>query len=309
MLIFPVGLAYMAKLIIAWPLTFLLLIAGAAFAFGAVLQVSAFIFGAVLLYVFIRTCTSLPAPELLWIKWIFQCLAGLLGDIRLHGGGAEDASGTRPTRPTIYAYHPHGLYAVAPLVHILRGDISASLVTIPLAAHFPVVSLITRTLGIISSDKENLRRVLKGGGSIAILIGGVREAEETAVNTMRLCADKTGIFELAIETDAQIVPVISYGENEIFRVWKPLGWFQDALKRLIHLKILLPYAGDILKLLRGGCPQVDSYMGAGLAAGAAGGSVETLRDEYKRAFEELYSRTRPAGYGEKIEWLDRVERI
>ncbi len=290
----------MAKLIIAWPLTFLLLVAGSAFAFGAILQISAVIFGCVLLYVLIRTCTNLRAPELAWMGWIIRWLARQLEGFKLHEAAAAPAT----TGPTIYAYHPHGLYAVAPLVHVLRRDISAALVTLPIAANFPVVSLLTRQLGITSSDKDNLRSLLQAGKSIAILIGGVREAEEATPRAMRLFAERTGIFELAIETGATIVPIMSYGENEIFRPWKPLGWFQDILKKFAHVKVILPHLGDIWQLITNGCPRVDTYMGAPIVIDEAAHTVATLRDKYKSALNDLYVKTKPAEYESPgIEWL------
>ena len=303
MFVFPVGLAYMAKLIIAWPLTFLLLIAGSAFAFGCILQISAVIFAIVLVYVLIRTCTNIGAPELAWMGWIIRWLARQLDGFVLKG--AADVANEQPTdKPLIYAYHPHGLYAVAPLVHTLRQDISASLVTLPIAANFPVLSILTRQLGITSSDKENLRTHLRDGKSIAILIGGVREAEEATPRAMRLFAERTGIFELAIETGATIIPVMSYGENEIFRPWKPLGWFQDILKKVAHIKVILPHLGDIWGLLTNGCPRVDTYMGDPIYVGEGTYTVSTLREKYKSALNDLYVKTKPPTYEcAEIEWL------
>ncbi len=160
-----------------------------------------------------------------------------------------------------------------------------------------------KTLNIISSDKANLRSTLSAGGNIAILVGGIREAERTAANEMSLCADRKGIFEIAIETGAEIIPTLCYGENEIFRVWKPLGVIQDYIKRWMHFTVILPYMSDIIRLVTNGCPHVKTYMGVPIRA-SGDDTVDTLRVKYMTAFDELYAATRPATYsGEKITWI------
>jgi hypothetical protein len=295
MLILPSGIAILSKLLIAWPLAFLLLFSSIGFAIGSIIQLSSIIAAIVLIYILIRSCFNFPAPELQWLRWVFRWLAS-------HLDGIEPAAIPSATQPTIYAYHPHGLYAVTPLVHMLRGDISASLVTVPFAANFPIMSVILRTLGITSSDKENIREHLQANKNIAILVGGVREAEETRAGEMRLCASRKGIFEVAIETGSHIVPILCYGENEIFRVWKPFSSIQNIIKNITRFTLILPYMGDIFTLLMRGCPNVKSHIGEPILP-TENDTVDTLREKYKAAFIKLYAATRPPEYKNDIVWI------
>jgi hypothetical protein len=289
---------WLAKLIIAWPLTLALFLALTGFAIGAILQVSAIITAVVIVYLLIRTCIDAPAPELAWLRTVAAFVARGLPGI---GTPTVTASPTPlPTAegPCIYACHPHGYLAIAPLVHVLRGDISAALVTTPLAANFPGASVILKTLGIISSDRDSIRAALRAGRSVAVLVGGSREAEATEAGKMTLCADRRGIFEIATETGVPIVPVLSYGENEAFAVWKPAGAWQDWLKRWLHFTVLLPHAADFWKLACNWGPKIDTYIGPAISG--------PTQEAYREAFEALYEQTRPASYGAApITWITR----
>ena len=53
--------------------------------------------------------------------------------------------------------------------------------------------------------------------SVSVLPGGVREMMESAPGTLRLVLkNRTGVFRMALETGTPIVPVLTYGENELF---------------------------------------------------------------------------------------------
>ena len=265
---------WLAKLIIAWPLTLALAATLIGFCIGAALQVSAIIAAIIIVYLIVRTVFDFPAPELRWIQSIVRWVAGHMSWIKIAGG---PGTGAGPAAPTIFACHPHGYLAIAPLIHVLRGDISASLVTTPLAANFPGVGFILRQLGIISSDKETIRDTLKAGKSVAILVGGSREAEVTEAGKMKLCADRRGIFEVARDLGVKIVPVLSYGENETFSVWKPRGIWQDWLKRIFHFNVILPTRWNFTT-------PIETHIGDAIDAT---GTVDEIRERYKAAFEGL----------------------
>jgi hypothetical protein len=291
---------WLAKLIIAWPLTLALAATLIGFCIGAALQVSAIIAAIIIVYLIVRTIFDFPAPELRWIKSIVRWVAGNMSWIKI--ADSAGGPGTGQQAPTIFACHPHGYLAIAPLIHVLRGDIPASLVTTPLAANFPGVGFLLRQLGIISSDKETIRDTLKAGKSVAILVGGSREAEVTEAGKMKLCADRRGIFEVARDLGVKIVPVLSYGENETFSVWKPRGIWQDWLKRIFHFNVILPTKWNFTT-------PIETHIGD---AFDATGTVDEIRERYKAAFEELVGRAPTQAQAQaqaqnlKIEWISRT---
>jgi hypothetical protein len=284
-------------LLLLWPITFLLICSGVIFAIGAAIQMSAIIAGLILFYIIVRMLYNFPAPEWAAVRAVFAWLARRFKEVHVHGGAvAAAAAAAAAAKPTIYAYHPHGLYAIAPLIHHLRHEFDATrLVTLPLVTSIPGISILMKHLGIISSNKDSLREALRANQNIAITIGGVKEAEATEPNKMILSTDKKGIFELAIETGAQIVPIITHGENELFGApWIPFPAAQDVLKKLTHMKIILPAMGEVWALMTGRkSVAMDSHVGDPICPDA-GMSVAELRDKYRSALEALCEKTRPA---------------
>ncbi len=208
--------------------------------------------------------------------------------------------------PIIYSCHPHGLIAAAPFIHFsLLHRIPT--VTTPIFTKFPVARTLAAAVGLIDSNKATLEHHLATGKSLAIVLGGAREALATEPHKMRLCADRRGIFELAILHQVPIQPVLTYGENEMFTVNAKFGGIIGRLQRWLYAHVhgiwAFPNIREIWHWLRGDIT-LRTFAAEPIKP-RAGETWEALRDRYKAALEDLYSRTKPTDYAPAIEWISR----
>lgn len=80
-------------------------------------------------------------------------------------------------------------------------------------------------MGLASVSRESCENLLTKGGidgegmgrAITIVVGGARESLHALPHTMRLVLkSRKGFVKLAIRTGADLVPVLSFGENELY---------------------------------------------------------------------------------------------
>jgi len=128
--------------------------------------------------------------------------------------------------PYIFANHPHGIIGVAIMtnfgtsvsgyetlfprirVHLLGAS---SMFRIPFFREWALLH------GHASVDRSCCMDLLKRGHSIALAPGGARESLESVPGTMRLTLKKRkGFVRLALARNAALVPVLSFGENELY---------------------------------------------------------------------------------------------
>lgn len=86
------------------------------------------------------------------------------------------------------------------------------------------------TLGLQSVSRESCENILSKGGAngegmgraITIVVGGARESLEATPSSLRLIlARRKGFVKLAIRTGADLVPVLAFGENELYDQVQP----------------------------------------------------------------------------------------
>ena len=80
-------------------------------------------------------------------------------------------------------------------------------------------------MGLASVSRESCENILSRGGpnnegmgrAITIVVGGARESLEGEPGVMRLVLrSRKGFVKLAIRTGADLVPVLAFGENELY---------------------------------------------------------------------------------------------
>jgi 2-acylglycerol O-acyltransferase 2 len=72
-------------------------------------------------------------------------------------------------------------------------------------------------LGICSVSRKSCHHVLRNHRSIAIVVGGATESLHAYPGTLDLTLKhRMGFVKLAVDTGAALVPVLAFGENEIF---------------------------------------------------------------------------------------------
>lgn len=85
-------------------------------------------------------------------------------------------------------------------------------------------------LGLAGVSRESCENILSKGGidgkgtgrAITIVIGGARESLDSLPHSMRLVLRRRkGFIKLAIHTGADLVPVLAFGENDLYEQVSP----------------------------------------------------------------------------------------
>ncbi|KAJ8092844.1 diacylglycerol O-acyltransferase 1 [Marasmius tenuissimus] len=131
-------------------------------------------------------------------------------------------------RPYVFGYHPHGIIgmgAVTAFATEATGFSSAfpgikpHLLTLASNFKMPIYREILLALGICSVSKKSCSNVLKSGpgSAITIVVGGAAESLSARPGTVDLTLRKRlGFIKVAIQHGADLVPVFSFGENDIY---------------------------------------------------------------------------------------------
>lgn len=217
-----------------------------------------------------------------------------------------------PNGPVLYVAHPHGLFSMAPFIHWAAGVTewpAARKVHIAIHSVFfkiPFVREFCEHFEAIEATDEEIRRVLTSGESVALLTGGIREISATKPGQMKIHLKKRkGFARVAKEIGVPIVPVLTFGENELFPpvsgFWN--DWVQTYLKSWLGIAIPFPTWASFknwFQLLQGPLSsKVVTWIGKPVATNEKT-SIETIRKHIFVAFEDLYKEGRPQHYPEEI---------
>ncbi|KAK3693819.1 diacylglycerol acyltransferase-domain-containing protein [Podospora appendiculata] len=139
-----------------------------------------------------------------------------------------------PTRKYIFGYHPHGIishgaFAAFGTEALGFSDkfpgITNTLLTLDSNFRIPLYRDYILAAGIRSVSKDSITNILTRGGpngegmgrAVTIVVGGARESLEAYPGTMRLVlGERKGFVKMAIRTGADLVPVLAFGENELY---------------------------------------------------------------------------------------------
>lgn len=139
-----------------------------------------------------------------------------------------------PTRKYVFGYHPHGILSHGAFVGFgtdglgfskLFPGITNTLLTLDSNFQLPFYREYALSLGLGSVSKESCENILSKGGyngegmgrAVTIVVGGARESLEAQPHNVRLILKRRkGFVKLAVRTGADLVPVLSFGENELY---------------------------------------------------------------------------------------------
>ena len=129
----------------------------------------------------------------------------------------------------LFAYHPHGVIGLgaaftfstkATNFSTLFPGLNVSLCMLKAMFYVPFYREFLLACGGLSCGKKTCINTLKNGGpgrSICLLVGGAREAMDAVPKTNNFTVLKRkGFVKVAMEAGASIVPVIGFGENDLF---------------------------------------------------------------------------------------------
>jgi 2-acylglycerol O-acyltransferase 2 len=144
-----------------------------------------------------------------------------------------------PTRKYIFGYHPHGIIshgAWAAFATNALGfpekfpGIQNTILTLDSNFRIPLYRDWILAMGVGSVSKESIWNLLTKGGrnkegmgrAATIVIGGARESLEAQPGTLRLIlTGRKGFVKMALRTGADLVPVLAFGENDLYDQLSP----------------------------------------------------------------------------------------
>ncbi|KAL8901626.1 MAG: hypothetical protein Q9192_000444 [Flavoplaca navasiana] len=145
------------------------------------------------------------------------------------------SSRLEPTRKYIFGYHPHGIISHGAFATFateacgfstLFPGITNTLLTLDSNFRVPFYRDYALAMGLASVSRESCENILTKGGpngegmgrAITIVVGGARESLDAQPHShLRLVLKRRkGFIKLAIRTGADLVPVLAFGENELY---------------------------------------------------------------------------------------------
>uniref|UniRef100_G3T704 Acyltransferase n=1 Tax=Loxodonta africana TaxID=9785 RepID=G3T704_LOXAF len=156
-----------------------------------------------------------------------------------------------PSRNYLAGFHPHGGLTrgegretpgfVGTAGYLFPGPIH-HYSPCPLTPHLTLFPL---SPGLVASDKESVDHLLsrkEGGNLLAIIVGGSKESLDARPGAYRLLLrNRKGFIKLALMHGAALVPIFSFGENELFdQVNNPPGSWLRCVQN--HLQKVMGFA-------------------------------------------------------------------
>ncbi|KAK7089966.1 hypothetical protein V1264_009837 [Littorina saxatilis] len=165
-----------------------------------------------------------------------------------------------PNRNYIFPCHPHGIMCFAPFLNFSTEasgfsktfpGLEPHLMTLSIQYKYPLFREYMMCSGAVDVAKESVEWHLKshpkGGQALAIVVGGAAEVLVTKPGSTELkLKNRKGFVKMALRHGASLVPVYSFGENELFNVVENAegswGWaFQQIVMKIFGYNLPIFY--------------------------------------------------------------------
>ena len=153
-----------------------------------------------------------------------------------------------PAEPVLYIAHPHGLFFMAPFFHWAARvtDWPVGLCKVRPAVHsiffkIPGVRELMEAHGAIEATEKEIEKALRGGDSVVLMPGGVQEIGTSSGKGLTVVIRRRrGYLRIAQRVGCPIVPVLTFGEAELFEPMRGLDWFHRYCKSWFGLAVPIP---------------------------------------------------------------------
>uniref|UniRef100_UPI00398EF3A3 2-acylglycerol O-acyltransferase 2-B n=1 Tax=Pristiophorus japonicus TaxID=55135 RepID=UPI00398EF3A3 len=170
-----------------------------------------------------------------------------------------------PKHNYLFGFHPHGVLVAGAFGNFcteatgfsrLFPGITSYLLMLPFWFKLPLFREYIMCGGLVSSEKRSANYILNqpGGGHAAVLaVGGAPESLDARPGALTLqVLGRKGFIKLALKAGAHLVPVFSFGENELFnQVANPRGSLlrtvQEKLQKVMGLAMPLFHARGVFQ--------------------------------------------------------------
>ncbi|EPE32631.1 hypothetical protein GLAREA_07765 [Glarea lozoyensis ATCC 20868] len=223
-----------------------------------------------------------------------------------------------PTRKYIFGYHPHGIISMGAFGAFatealgfsqLFPGIKNTLLTLDSNFRIPLYRDYALAMGLSSVSKESCENLLSRGGpnnegmgrAITIVVGGARESLDAQPYTLRLVLKRRkGFVKMAIRTGADLVPVLAFGENDLYDQFSAeshprIHKFQLLVKKMLGFTIPLFHARGVFNYDVGLMPYrrpLNIVVGKPITVAQSGKpsqeEIDRVHEEYVTELERLW---------------------
>uniref|UniRef100_H3CGV9 Acyltransferase n=1 Tax=Tetraodon nigroviridis TaxID=99883 RepID=H3CGV9_TETNG len=168
-----------------------------------------------------------------------------------------------PEKNYIFGFHPHGVLVAgfgnfcteATGFSRLFPGLRPHLLMLPFWFRVPLFRDYIMCGGLVSSSKSSLSHLISRpqGGNVAVIAVGGQKSLDARPGALKLqVLHRKGFIKLALKHGAQLVPVFSFGENELFDQMQnpsgsPLRRLQDRLQSLMGIAMPLFHARGVFQ--------------------------------------------------------------
>jgi hypothetical protein len=153
--------------------------------------------------------------------------------------------------------------------------------------------------------------VLEGGKSLAVALGGAEEIIHTRPGAMKLLVrSRKGVFRMALETGTPLIPVLTYGENEAYSIYRS-PFLDSILTKCVEngYFFFIPTVDCIVQWLgianRPLKTPLRTVVGPAVPVAhtlkPTDDDIAALKATYIASLRTLYTETRPSDYQEELE--------
>lgn len=152
-----------------------------------------------------------------------------------------------PSRNYLAGFHPHGVLAAGAFLNLCTESTSFPEIFPGIRPYLMMLTVWFRAPffrdyimsgGLVTSDKESAAHVLSrkdGGNLLGVIVGGAQEALNARPGAYKLLLrNRKGFVRLALMHGADLVPIFSFGENDLYDQVEnsPGSWLRSIQNRL-----------------------------------------------------------------------------
>jgi len=162
-----------------------------------------------------------------------------------------------PTRQHMFGLHPHGIIGAGMVATLITNGEEARkalggrdyrVLTVTFNFLLPLWRDIILGLRFVSASRASARAVLEKGLNCMIVVGGAREALDARPGHVDLTLKcRSGFVRLALQHGARLVPVFTFGENEL---WTQIDNAPGSVLRRFQM-LFRKFTGFTLPMFRG----------------------------------------------------------
>jgi hypothetical protein len=197
----------------------------------------------------------------------------------------------------IFMWHPHGVFSTSQFFHIVTKLTNWPFSNVKVTAFngllwLPFMGEIFDELGAVPTEYNAMKKTLEST-SLSVAPGGMREMLYPG---SAILSKRRGVFKMALETGASLVPVVSIGEDHLCQIVE-IPWIQDFLESY-DACICIPTMKSIVTLLsifvRPLKDPIISVMGVPIVveknSNPTDKDIAELRSRYIKELKDLYKK-------------------